>query len=85
MARHIVASLTGWPWCSAHQAQCSNTVASGSAASRVSRIASWSGLILRGPPGIGERASDPVSCCRTTYLLTAETLTPKRRAASRMG
>ena len=24
------------------------------------------GLILRGPPRIGERCSDPVCCCRTT-------------------
>ncbi len=33
-ARHIVASLTCCPWCSAHQAQCSSTVASGAASSR---------------------------------------------------
>ncbi len=43
MARHIVASLSCWPSCSAHQAQCSNTVASGAASSRARNAASCSG------------------------------------------
>ena len=85
MARHIVASLSCWPWCSAHQAQCSSTVASGAASSRVRRLDSWSGPIRRGQPGIGLRASEPVSRCCTTARLTVVTATPKRRAASRMG
>ncbi len=41
--RHIVASLSCWPGvpcCSAHQAQCSSTVASGAACSRANRSAS---------------------------------------------
>ena len=59
-ARHMVASLSCCPWCSAHQAQCSKTVASGAAASRARRSASCSGPIARGRPGIGLRASEPV-------------------------
>ncbi len=42
---------------------------------------------LRGPPTIGWRSTDPVSCCRTTERLTAAPLPPKRRvrAAARRG
>ncbi len=69
----MVASLSSWPWCSAHQAQCSKTVASGSASSRASRIASCSWLISRGRPGIDLRANDPVSCCRTTVVFARRT------------
>ena len=42
MARHMAISLTACPTCSAHQAQCSRTVASGAASSRVRRSASCS-------------------------------------------
>ena len=48
IARHIVASLNCWPWCSAHQAQCSSTVASDAASNRSRRIASRSGPMRRG-------------------------------------
>ena len=48
MARHIVASLSYWPWCSAHQAQCSSTVASGAASNRARNTASRSGPMRRG-------------------------------------
>jgi hypothetical protein len=85
IARHIVASLSSCPDCSAHQAQCSKTVASGAAWSRASKIASWSFPMRRGPPGMGLRSRDPVSRCWTTARLTVVTATPKRRAASRMG
>ena len=85
MARHIVASLSCWPWCSAHQAQCSSTVASGAASSRARNAASCSGPMRRGQPGMGLRSSEPVSRCCTTARLTVVTATSKRRAASRMG
>ena len=42
IARHMVASLSCWPCCSAHQAQCSSTVASGAASSRARNAASCS-------------------------------------------
>ena len=48
MARHMVASLSCWPSCSAHQAQCSNTVALGSASSRARNAASSSDPMRRG-------------------------------------
>ena len=48
-------------------------------------IASCSGPIARGRPGIGLRASEPVSRWRTTARFTVVTATSKRRAASRMG
>jgi hypothetical protein len=48
MARHIVASLSCWPWCSAHQAQCSSTVASGAASNRTCNAASRLGPMRRG-------------------------------------
>jgi hypothetical protein len=76
---------SGCPWCSAHHARCSSTVASGAASSRARRSASCSRPIVRGPPGSGVRSNDPVACCRTPERFTAETLTPKRRAASRRG
>src|SRR5262249_18009502 len=48
MARHIVASLSCCPECSAHQAQCSKTVASGAVSSRARNAASCSGPMRRG-------------------------------------
>jgi hypothetical protein len=84
-ARHIVASLSCCPWCSAHHAQCSSAVASGAPSNRARRIASCSRLTARGRPGIGRRASEPVSRCCTTARFTVVTATSKRRAASRMG
>ena len=75
MARHIVASLSDWPWCSAHQAQCSSTVASGAASNRARRLDSWSGPIRRGQPGMRLRSSEPVSRRCTTARFTVLTAT----------
>jgi hypothetical protein len=85
MARHIVASLSGGPDCSAHQAQCSSTVASGAACSRARNAASCLGPMRRGQPGMGLRSSERVARSCTTARFTVVTATPKRRAASRMG
>jgi hypothetical protein len=48
-------------------------------------LRSSSGPIRRGQPGMGLRASEPVSRSCTTARLTVVTATSKRRAATRMG
>ena len=73
--RHLVASRSGCPWRSAHQAQCSSTVACGAAGSRSRRIASCSGPIRRGQPGMGLRSNEPVSRSCTTARFTVFTAT----------
>jgi hypothetical protein len=85
MARHRVAALSCWPDCSAHQAQCSKTVAAGAASNRARKAASCSGPLRRGQPGMGVRTSEPVARAGTTARLTVCTATPKRRAAARRG
>src|SRR5260221_2928841 len=64
-ARHIVATLTTSPCCSAHHEHSSASVASGHASSRARSYASSYPPIPPGPPGIRLRFTLPVFFCWT--------------------